>query len=120
MTVQANKDEVNVNSIIARFIKTGDASVFNQRVGTYADVSNIGDYAACQEMLKNAQESFATLPARVRDAFKNDPGLLAEALQDVNRRPELEALGIMVPTPTGDAKDNSSSGNKMALEGEAK
>lgn len=79
-TKQSSQHETDINVIMGKYLQTGDVSIFNQRVGDYGDVSEIGDYAECQAVLKNAQESFATLPAKIRDAFANDPGELVLSL----------------------------------------
>lgn len=97
MTKSAPGYEADVNVIIGRYVKTGDASVFNQRIGAYADVSEVGDYQSCVAKVKAAEAAFMTLPAKVREQFRNDPQELVDAMADPARRGELESAGIVVP-----------------------
>lgn len=97
LTKQALAYEADVNVIVARYIKTGDATAFNLSPGRFADVSDIGDYASCLANVEAARAAFAELPAKVRDQFGNDPANLLEAASDPRRRSELEAAGIVVP-----------------------
>lgn len=94
-TKQSFGHEADVNVIVGRYLRSGDASIFNQRVGSYGDVSGVSDYQSCLEVIRSAEASFRTLPAKVRDHFKNDPGELVAALGDPARRAELEGLGIV-------------------------
>lgn len=118
LTKQSEAMDCDVNVIIARYTKTADPSLLLQNVGgIYADVSAIGDFATCQQIIRNAQEAFDALPAEIRDYFRNDPALLAGALDDPEMRSELERLGILEPKPSGtpsasaptDGPENSSS-----------
>lgn len=99
LTQQSLANECDVNVIVAKYLKTGDARIFNQRIAQWGDISDIGSYQECLQRNKEAAEAFATLPARIRDAYGNDPMRLADALGSPEERSKLIELGIIVPEP---------------------
>lgn len=99
MTQQGPAFDADVNVIVAKYVKTGDPSIFRQRAGEFLDTSLVGDYFSCLNRVKAAQEAFATLPSKVREAFGNDPGQLELAMRDPARRGELVSAGIVAAPP---------------------
>lgn len=55
-------------------------------------------YAEAFAMVENAQEQFMTLPAAVRDRFRNDPASLFDFILDDGNRDEAIKLGL-IPKP---------------------
>lgn len=105
LTQQQFADEVNIHTIIekskVRGLPQGD------RKPLIGDFSNLADFREAQEMIVNAQQSFAQLPAKVRDMFQNQPERLFEFLANEENRPMAEQLGLVepkkaVPIPTLD------------------
>lgn len=101
-TVQAAKDECDINKIIARFERAGVWP--GSREGYFADVSEVGEYRDALEVVRLADESFMTLDAKVRARFDNDPGKLVEFLSDpANEAEALELKLIEKVAPEGGA-----------------
>lgn len=101
MTVQADAEALDVNVILGRYIRTGDISAFNQRPGRFGDFSNVEDYHACLNKVNAANEAFQSLPAKIRDHFKNDPAELLTAAFDPARESEFRSLGLIPPDEGG-------------------
>lgn len=95
LTKQSDRHEADVNVILSRYIQTGDERHLNRAQGVFADVSHIGDYQECVEVVQEAAEAFADLPANVREAFDNDPALLIAAVMDPNETERLINLGVL-------------------------
>lgn len=98
MTQQHFAQEVDVNNIVARALKTGilgDPVAIAARAAKFGDFSDIGDYqSACNRVIA-AQNSFMELPADVRAKFGGDVGALIEFLKDENNLKEAVELGLI-------------------------
>lgn len=99
ITKQYPKDECDINNILSQYKKTGIINHINSNRGEYIDLPSSPDYQSALNLALEAQNAFSTLPAVVRERFRNDPKYLLAALQDLNMRPELEQLGIINPKP---------------------
>jgi len=99
-TKQSFKKECDINRIMAKYLKTGEISpkAISQRTAVFADVSNVGDYQAGMEQIKEADEAFNGLPAKIRARFNNNPGELLDFCADPDNKPEAIDLGI-IPKP---------------------
>ena len=63
----------------------------------FRSVSEIGVYRDAIEAVRAGEEHFMTLPAKLREAFENDPATYVEWLSDPdNDASKLEAIGISV------------------------
>lgn len=75
-------DETDVNVIVRRF---GISQLAAQNaMGVYGDFTGIYDYESAVARIEGAQERFMRLPAEVRDRFRNDPGLLIRAANELS------------------------------------
>lgn len=97
MTKQSEAYDADINVIVGKYLETRDPSILGAREGFYGDVSGVGDYLSCLATVKQAEEAFADLPAKVRDHFKNDPAELIACAFDEGRREELRSLGLLEP-----------------------
>ncbi|QXP07896.1 MAG: internal scaffolding protein [Arizlama microvirus] len=99
LTQQHFKDEVNINTIVDRYKKTGyliDPNQINEsRKAIYGDFTNSGDFFKAQEQLLKAQDSFMALPPKLRLRFNNDPGQLIDFLDNPNNVNEAIVLGLV-------------------------
>lgn len=95
-TQQHFKEECNINSIMAKFAKTGQLTPI-QKIPQYGDFSNIGSYDEALNQIEAAQNLFGSLPAYVRDRFNNNPGELIAFMNDESNRDEAIKLGF-IPT----------------------
>jgi len=93
-TQRAFKDETDVNKIIAKYKKTGQWTHVTNKTGTYADMTEIGDYQAALQTTINAEMAFMKLPSEVRAKFENNPGQLIEFLKDEKNNEEAIRMGL--------------------------
>ena len=101
LTVQAAKDECDINLIIDR-ANRGIYPNVRETMPRFEDVTGLPDYQFMLNAVMDAQDRFAALPAAVRSRFGNDPAQLLEFLGDVNNRDEAIRLGLIdPPAPSG-------------------
>ncbi len=79
---QSFKKDCDVNTVIARFKKTGQITHLAKSAGVYADVSTITDLSSAIEQVQKASEAFDTLPADLRKKLNNDPVEFLRYIQD--------------------------------------
>lgn len=96
LTKQSFAGEVDINKIIAGYEKTGMVTHLNSKEPFYGDVSEIGDYEHCLEVVKEAEELFGAMEAKVREKFKNDPAEMIDFLEDPSNIEEAVKLGMVV------------------------
>lgn len=103
LAVQSQKDEADINTLVERFGVTQLASV--QRVPLeFMRVDGNGDpveftLVEAQELLIEARQAFASLPAKARERFGNDPMKMVEFCADPENLAELRKLGLADPEP---------------------
>lgn len=98
LTKQADRHGTDVREIMKRYQKTRDPSLLGFNRGNFMDVSMVGSYQECLDLVQEAQAAFMSLPAAVRDRFGNNPALLIAATLDPEMHEELEELGVLTPT----------------------
>jgi len=99
MTKQSHKAECDINTIISQYQKTGIITHINNNKSEYLDLPNDYDFQHSMNIVLTAQESFSTLPSKVRDFFHNNPGEFLAAFNNPNMRPQLEEWGLINPAP---------------------
>lgn len=104
MAQQHFREECDINNIMARYEKTGLIEHAARFGGRYEDVTAGLDYHEACNMIIRAQEAFATLPARVRAHFDNDPAAFLAAVEDPDRKDELRELGLLRMPSNGAAE----------------
>lgn len=95
MTDQSFADDCDINTIVQRFLKTGEVTHLNNFQGKYADVSEIKDLAESMVQVQYAKEAFMSLPSRIRNRFNNDPVELIDFLADSKNKDEAIQLGLI-------------------------
>lgn len=98
-TVQADRDDADINKIISRFNKSGQLPPTRGGQPFYGDISDIGDLQESLIKVQEANELFMQYPAELRERFDNDPVNLVEFLGNEANRKEAEELGLVVPRP---------------------
>lgn len=93
-TDQSFDKDVNVNYIMAKYLKTGQIDHLTKNRGIYADVSQITDLLTATEQVKKANHAFNSLPAEIRKRFGNSPVSMVEFLQDPKNDTEAIKLGL--------------------------
>jgi len=98
--VQQNLHETtDINRIMAKYQKTGLLTHVNTYAGEYGDFSGVPDYKTGLERVQAAEEMFASLPAKIRDRFFNDPARFIEFATDKSNQQEMRDLGLAPPLP---------------------
>jgi phage internal scaffolding protein len=108
LTQQQFKEESDINNIVDRFMKTGhlpDPVSMPQ----YVDYEGVFDFQSAMNVVRQADENFMRMDAKVRARFHNSPQEFLEFFADPNNRDEAVRLGLAVaPPPTkGDSSSDS-------------
>lgn len=85
-------NETNIDIIMKRYAQ-GDTSAVRS-IGVFADVSALGDFQHCMDVVKESREAFEALPADIRDRFGHDPVALVKFLSDSSNDEEAVKLGL--------------------------
>lgn len=104
-TVQDMKRNCDINYIVQQYVTTGTLptmgrTAFVRREPFFGDFSDVTDFQTMQNTLKARESAFASLPARVRAKFKNDPNELLKAIESLENASKAEIedlvqLGIL-------------------------
>lgn len=94
-THQEFKDEVNVNSIIRKYQRTGMLTHVRENPGVYMDLTDIGDYQEAAQKVVDANTTFNSLSSELRKKFNNDPQNLINYLEDPKNLDEAQELGLV-------------------------
>lgn len=95
-TKQSFRDECDINKVVERYARTGMLPP-GSGVGRYVDCSNVTSYLDAVLKVKNAEDAFNALPAKVRDRFKNSPEAMIRFVLDRANRKEAQELGLVKP-----------------------
>jgi len=99
LTHQAMAKECDINSIMAKWQKTGIIEHRNEHQGQYGDYTVItSDYQEALNAVLAADEMFSSLPANVRKKFDNDPGQFIEYASDPKNAQGMVKLGLATET----------------------
>lgn len=102
---QEDREACDMNTIFARYMRTGVWDQTARVAPVFADVSSVPDFRAAVELVQAVQGAFRNLPAAVRRAFGEDPASLVEFLADPRNREEAIRLGLLQkPSPKGEAE----------------
>lgn len=121
-TIQAFKDDADINCIIARFESTGvlvDPTVPVSRVPQFGDFSDMPSYQEAQNVIVAATNAFDALPSKIRERFGNDPAAYFQFVQSLEKGSDdyVEAINLgIVNKPV----DNSSEVSSGSVEGSGK
>ncbi len=96
-TKQSMREESDINIIMARYEKTGLIEHVNKYGGQYADMPDDVEFHSAMNLVTEAQQTFADLPAGMRDRFRNDPEEFLEFLSNPENRDEMVELGFLPP-----------------------
>ena len=94
LTQQHQKEDADINTIVARFGLTGELP-FADRQPRYGDFSDVTDYHSAMNAVREATEDFMSLPADLRSRFQNDPAALIDFLASDANRDEAIKLGLV-------------------------
>lgn len=97
MTKQSSKDECDIYQILKQYQRTGVLTHISQQAPRYEDLPDAIDYQASMNLVMEAQATFQTLPASVRDEYSNDPHRFLAAFSDPAQHDRLRDLGLLKP-----------------------
>lgn len=97
LTKQSFKDECDINNILKKYQKTGLLDHVNKYQGDYGDYIDAPSYQEAQNRILDAQYMFMSLPATVREKFKNDPGMFLDFVHDPKNEDAMVEMGLAKP-----------------------
>lgn len=95
-TKQHFKNEVDINTIMRRYVKTGALPQMIRDNAAYGDFSNVPSYHEAQNIIIKAYEQFNALDVDVRKRFKNDPAEMLAFVSDPSNKEEMYELGLAI------------------------
>ncbi len=98
---QSFKEECDINTIMRKYEKSGLIAHLNKHQGQYGNFIGFQDYHASQNQILEARESFATIPAKIRAKFNNDPATFLEFAQNPDNLDQMIEMGLAPPKPPG-------------------
>jgi len=113
--------EHDINKIIAKFKRSGTLPVLTDNLGQFVDTTTIGDYQACQEKVRQADELFHSYPSAFRRRFNNDAKQFLEYVENLPNNPHLMdeaiSMGIIEKPKTDTPKTTTATANKNETQG---
>lgn len=96
MTKQSEMDACDIHNVLKQYSPAGLQQLIseNQARGQYAELPDEIDYQAALNTVLVAEQSFATLPAKIRERFNNDPAQLLAFMANPNNQDEAIKLGL--------------------------
>lgn len=108
MAQQHFKDDADVNTIMARYSRTGllvdPLSVNTSRKPQFGDFSTVCDFHQAQNIIAESYEMFDALPSNIRKRFNNDPSELLAFIEDEKNHDEAVSLGLIDVAAVSDDK----------------
>lgn len=96
LTVQSDRADADINTIIARYLKTGVPPPVSRGEGFYGDVSHLSGLADSLIKIQEADLLFMQYPAALRERFDNDKVTFIEFLENPRNRDEAIELGLIL------------------------
>lgn len=94
LTQQHQADDADINKILERWFRTGVMDHVNKREQIFADATLVPDYATAQLHIGIVNDHFASLPAKDRLFFNNDPGQYIDFVSDPANAEALVKMGL--------------------------
>lgn len=100
-TKQSFVAECDINNILKQYRLTGQIRHISSKAaqGSYDDLPAAIDFQDAMNMVIAAEQSFATLPSKVRDRFGNDPSNFLAFMADPSNQDEIIKLGLATRRP---------------------
>lgn len=98
-TEQCHKDRVSIGNIMSRYEKLGVVDHVVNREPQYLDCTSVADYQSSMNVVLSAQEAFASLDAKVRARFMNDPVQFLKFMSNPENEQEMRDLGLLKEAP---------------------
>lgn len=107
LTQQQFKEEADINTIVDRFLKSGVLPTA-VNMPQYVDYEGVFDFQSAMNVVRQADENFMRLDAKVRARFNNSPQAFLEFFANPENADEAVRLGLAIPKaplPVADATD---------------
>jgi len=103
LTQQQFKEESDINTIVARFMKSG---VLPNPVNMpqYVDYEGVFDFQSAMNTVRQADENFMRMDANVRARFNNSPQEFLEFFANPENNDEAIRLGLAIPQAVAETK----------------
>ena len=98
LTQQQFRDESDINNIVDRFMKTGHLPN-PASMPQYVDYEGVFDFQSAMNVVRQADENFMRMDAKVRSRFHNSPQEFLEFFADPANIDEAVRLGLAVASP---------------------
>jgi len=99
MTHQSFKRECDINTIMAKYQKTGLVDHVAHHQGDYSDLTDVPTYHDAMNKIISANQSFSTLPSSIRKKFSNDPAEFLDFVSNPENVEEMQNMGLLPPSP---------------------
>ena len=96
LTQQQFKDESDINNIVDTFMKTGHLPEPSS-MPQYVDYEGVFDFQSAMNVVRQADENFMRMDAKVRARFHNSPQEFLEFFSNPDNVDEAVRLGLAVP-----------------------
>lgn len=104
LTQQQFKEEADINTIVDRFLKSGVLPTA-VNMPQYVDYEGVFDFQSAMNVVRQADENFMRLDAKVRARFNNSPQEFLEFFANPENAEEAVRLGLAIPkAPSSVAK----------------
>jgi len=97
LTQQQFRDECDINNIVDQFMKTGHLPT-PASMPQYVDYEGVFDFHTAMNAVRQADENFMRMDAKIRARFHNSPQEFLEFFADPANADEAVRLGLAVPT----------------------
>lgn len=95
--------ECDINTIMAKYQKTGVLTHVNRSSPQYVDFSDVPDFQSSMNFMLEAEAAFMRLPARARESLGNDPSKFVQFAVDPANVDKMREWGLAPPAPAPDA-----------------
>jgi len=96
LTQQQFKEESDINTIVDRFMKTGHLPE-PASMPQYVDYEGVFDFQSAMNVVRQADENFMRMDAKVRARFHNSPQEFLEFFANPDNVEEAVRLGLAIP-----------------------
>lgn len=99
MVQQSQKDDTDINQIMAKYQKTGVLTHIQPGPSQFGEATG-NDYLDAMMLIAEAKSKFNELPSSAREFFKNDPARFLDYCQDLDedKIDKLAEFGMAKPT----------------------
>ncbi len=105
---QSFKEECDINIIMAKYKARGIVTHVTKYQGHYQDLPNEIDYHHNLQSVMDAKAAFDSLPAKIRERFKNDPAQFLGFVMDPKNQSEIDKMGLgLNPAPASELPDSA-------------